>query len=519
MNQTVDAIVTARLAYTALVELPAWFTIADSVGRLQFANRWAIEYCAKPLDQLTDWLGSDVIHPDDRTSIAGLWARSVATEGDFQFACRLRRGDGVHHSFELHASKRHDAEGETCWHVLARDVEDRQRAELEERKRAEDSLPQSERFLLEVQRVSHTGGWRYDIAANKVDTSPELERIYGVQPGEDSTSVEFWLNRIHPDDRARVGALFAQAVRDGTEYQAGSRIVRPDGVVRYQYATGRPVFDEGGNLVELIGATMDMTDQWLADNELKRASEALRELEITMARAAQVAAVAELAAAIAHEVNQPLAGIIANTSTCRRMLDANPPNVDGARETVKRTLRDGNRAAEVIARLRSLFNKKEFTLEVFDLNEATREVIALSLNDIHRNSIILRSDLQEDLPAVTGDRIQLQQVILNLLRNASDAMSEVHDRPRLLRVKTERLEDDHVGVAVRDSGVGFDGSTANKLFDAFYSTKTGGMGIGLSISRSIIDRHHGRIWAAPNEDVGATVAFSIPCRSPNDLGN
>ena len=377
---------------------------------------------------------------------------------------------------------------------------------------AEDSLPQSERFLREVQRVSHTGGWRYDIASNTVETSPELERIYGVLPGEDSSSVEFWLNRIHPDDRDRVATLFAQAVRDGTEYQAGSRIVRPDGTVRYQYATGRPIFDDAGNLVELIGATMDMTDQWRADNELKRASEALRELEITMARAAQVAAVAELAASIAHEVNQPLLGIIANASTCRRMLDADPPNVEGARETVRRTLRDGNRAAEVIARLRSLFNKKELTLEVFDLNEATREVIALSLNDIQRNSITLSVDLAQDLPLVPGDRIQLQQVILNLLRNASDSMSEVHDRPRLLWLKTERLDDDHVQVAVRDAGVAFDGGTERKLFDAFYSTKVGGMGIGISISRSIIERHQGQIWASPNEDFGATFAFSIPCQ-------
>ena len=194
------------------------------------------------------------------------------------------------------------------------------------------------------------------------------------------------------------------------------------------------------------------------------------------------------------------------------MLDADPPDIEGARETARRTIRDGNRASDVIARLRALFSKREFALEPLDLNEAAREVIALSSNDLQRNRIILQSELADDLPTVTGDRIQLQQVILNLLRNASDAMVDVHDRPRYLLIKTEREEGDRVRLTVRDAGVGLPPQSLDSLFDAFYTTKNGGMGIGLFVSRSIVERHQGRLWAEPNDGPGATFSFSIPGR-------
>jgi len=229
-----------------------------------------------------------------------------------------------------------------------------------------------------------------------------------------------------------------------------------------------------------------------------------------LAHVARVTTLSTLTASIAHEVNQPLSGIITNASTCLRMLDANPPNVDGARETARRTIRDGNRASEVITRLRALFSKKEFALESLDLNDAAREVIALSLSELQRNRVVVQSDLSDDLPSITGDRVQLQQVVLNLLRNASDAMVGVDDRPRQLLIRTEREGGGHVRVTVRDAGVGIERQGMDKLFDAFYTTKSGGMGIGLSVSRSIVERHHGRLWVEPNEGPGATFAFSIP---------
>ena len=192
------------------------------------------------------------------------------------------------------------------------------------------------------------------------------------------------------------------------------------------------------------------------------------------------------------------------------MLDADPPNVDGARETARRAIRDGTRASDVIARLRALFSRKEFTPEPLDLNEATREVIALSLSDLQRHRVVLQSELADDLPMITGDRVQLLQVVLNLVRNASDAMVSVDNRPRHLLIRTERQQADRVRVTVRDTGVGLDRHGLDKLFDAFYTTKSGGMGIGLSVSRSIVERHQGRLWAEPNDGPGATFLFSIP---------
>jgi signal transduction histidine kinase len=179
-------------------------------------------------------------------------------------------------------------------------------------------------------------------------------------------------------------------------------------------------------------------------------------------------------------------------------------------------MRDGNRASDVITRLRALFTRKEFTLEPLDLNEAAREVVALSLSELQRNRIVLQSDFADDLPMITGDRIQLQQVMLNLLRNASDAMVGVDDHPRQLLIRTARDEGDRVRLTVRDAGVGLDRQSMSKLFDAFYTTKTDGMGIGLSVSRSIIERHHGQLWAEPNDaGPGATFSFWIPRGADN----
>ena len=309
---------------------------------------------------------------------------------------------------------------------------------------------------------------------------------------------------VHPDDLPSYDAALAR-VFDGSDFDLVFRIVTRSGTVKHLHAVAQvadyPLF---------IGGVQDVTERRVAEEALNRA-------RTELARVMRVATAGALTASIAHEVNQPLSGIITNASTCLRMLDANPPNIDGARETARRTIRDGNRASDVIARLRELFSKKEFTLESMDLNEATREVIALSLTELQRNRVVLRSELDEALPTITGDRVQLQQVILNLLRNASDAMADVNDRPRELLIRTEQEDGDRVRLTVRDAGVGVDPQSVNKLFDAFHTTKSGGMGIGLFISRSIVERHCGRLWAESNDGPGATFSFSIPRALENAL--
>jgi C4-dicarboxylate-specific signal transduction histidine kinase len=261
--------------------------------------------------------------------------------------------------------------------------------------------------------------------------------------------------------------------------------------------------DQNGRM-EYIGAVQDVTERRLSE-------EALGKVRSELAHVARVTSLGALTASIAHEVNQPLSGIITNASTCLEMLAADPPDVDGARKTARRTIRDGNRAADVITRLRALFSKKETTLESMNLNEAAREVVALLRSELQRSRILLRTELADDLPPVTGDRVQLQQVILNLLLNASDAMSAIEDRPRRLVIRTARDESDRVRLAVQDAGVGFQPQDLPRVFETFYTTKNDGMGIGLSVSRSIIERHQGRLWATANDGPGATFSFSIPC--------
>jgi len=255
----------------------------------------------------------------------------------------------------------------------------------------------------------------------------------------------------------------------------------------------------------------EIIDRKRLDEARRQAEQALHRTQVELARVSRLTTMGALAASIAHEVNQPLSGIITNASTCLRMLSADPPNVDGASETARRTIRDANRASEVITRLRTLFSKKEAATESVNLNEAAREVIALSLSDLQRNGVILRTELADNLPLVTGDRVQIQQVILNILGNASDAMSCVDDRPRQLLIRTERDEGAGVVLAVQDAGVGFDSQAADRLFESFYTTKNGGMGVGLSVSRTIIESHNGRLWGTLNDGPGATFRFSIPC--------
>jgi PAS domain S-box-containing protein len=313
-----------------------------------------------------------------------------------------------------------------------------------------------------------------------------------------------WAKFLHPDDVDQTVRVWMSCIKTGAPYRVEVRNFHAaDRTYRWCVASALPLLDREQRILKWHGTVVDMHD-W------KQTQEELRNTQAELAHMTRVMTMGELTASIAHEVNQPLSGIITNASTCLRMLNADPPNVEGARETARRTIRDGNRASDVITRLRALFDKKGCTTEPMDLNEAVQEVIALSLNRLERNQVVLRPELAGDLPFVTGDRVQLQQVILNLLQNASDAMSAVDDRPRQLLIRTESAEDDHVRLMVQDSGVGFDPQVVERLFEAFYTTKNGGMGIGLSVSRSIIEGHHGHLWAELNDGPGARFSFSIP---------
>jgi PAS domain S-box-containing protein len=369
------------------------------------------------------------------------------------------------------------------------------------RKLVEEELRRSEAFLAEGQHLARMGNFSWRVAPEEIIWSEQLYRIFEFEPGVPMT-LELMATRIHPEDVGLLHDMVDRAQRGVSDFEYEHRLLMPDNSIKHLRLIAHGTRDDQGRL-EYIGAGQDVTQRRLSE-------EALNEARSELARVARSMSLGVLTASIAHEVNQPLSGIITNASTCVRMLDADPPNVDGARETARRTIRDGHRAADVIKRLRALFGKKDATTEPVDLNEAAREVIALSLSELQRGRVILQTELTDDLPPVTGDRVQLQQVVLNLLLNASDAMSGVDDRPRKLVIRTERDEGDCVRLSVQDTGVGFDPQDLGRLFEAFYTTKSNGMGIGLSVSRSIIESHQGRLWASPNDGPGATFSFSIP---------
>jgi signal transduction histidine kinase len=369
------------------------------------------------------------------------------------------------------------------------------------RKRADEELRRSKAFLAQALHISSTGSFSWRVTTDEITWSEHLHRIFELDRDAPVT-VELIRTRIHPEDLSMVNDIFDRARRDGGDFDYAYRLQLANHSVKYLHMIAHGTRDEAGRL-EYIGAIQDVTER-------RRAEEALINARSELARVARVSSMGALAASIAHEVNQPLAGILTNANTCLRMLAADPPNVDGARETARRTIRDGNRASDVITRLRSFFAKKDSTTEPVDLNEATREVIALSLSQLQRGRVVVRPELADELPPVAGDRVQLQQVVLNLLLNAADAMSGIEDHPRHLVIRTERTEDHHVRLTMQDAGVGIASQDVERLFEPFYSTKSGGMGIGLSVSRSIIESHRGRLWAVPNEGPGATFSFSIP---------
>ena len=373
-----------------------------------------------------------------------------------------------------------------------------------ERTECEVTVRRSEAFLAEAQRLSSSASFSWKLATEEITCSDEGYRIYELDNVVPVT-LEMLSTRIHPEDLPLVYETMDRARRDLQDFEFEYRLKLPDGSVKYLHVVAHLARDKDGS-AEYIGAIQDVTER-------RRTEEDLNKVRAELAHAARVMSLGALTASIAHEVNQPLSGIVTNASTCLRMLAADPPNVDGARETALRTIRDGNRAADVITRLRGLFAKHDLRADSVNLNEATEEVIALSRSELHSGRVVLRTQLADDLPLVTGDRVQLQQVILNLLLNACDAMSGVEDRRRDLLVSTSRHEDDHVRLTVQDSGVGVDPEKVEKLFDPFYTTKSAGMGIGLSVSRSIIESHHGRLWAAPNAGPGASFSLSLPART------
>jgi PAS domain S-box-containing protein len=393
----------------------------------------------------------------------------------------------------------------------ARLIHERRRAEEKLRKARDElevkvaertaELRRSEAYSAEAQRLSHTGSFGWKVSNGEIVWSEETYRIAGYDLAT-KPSLELILQRIHPEDVAFVQETIERASQAGTDLDLEHRYVVPGGSVKYVHVMAQAVRDEKDNL-EYVGALMDVTER-------KQADDALHQTQAELAHVTRVMTMGELVASIAHEVNQPLGAIVTNGSACLRLLSREVPDLDKSREVIDRMISDGMRASEVIKRIRDLLHKSPTEKVPLDINETIQEVIALVSSDVIRSKVELKAELADDLPPVTGDRIQLQQVILNLILNGKEAMSGMQLRPRELLVSSGKGESDEVVVAVRDSGQGLEMKDVEQIFEPFFTTKSAGMGLGLSISRTIIEAHGGTLWATQNEDKGATIQFTLP---------
>jgi len=370
----------------------------------------------------------------------------------------------------------------------------------------QEKLERSEAYLAEAQRITHTGSWAWRVAGgDAVHLSDEWYRIYGFDPEKGMSAWEERMQRIYPEDRAKWQQVIDRAIRERSDYEVEVRILLPDGTVKYIQTIGHPVLNASGELTQFVGSSMDISAS-------KRSEEALRQAQADLAHVTRVTTMGELAASLAHEVNQPIAAASTNASTCLRWLAADTPNIAEARAAAMRIVKDVKLAAEIIGRTRLLFKKGTPQRESIAVNEVIREMIVLLADEAARNSISVRTKLAADLPQIMGDRVQLQQVLMNLMMNSIDAMKDV-DGTRELTIQSQRGENGEVLTSVSDTGVGLPPQQADKLFNAFFTTKTHGTGMGLRISRSIVESHGGRLWAADNSPRGATFQFSLPTAS------
>lgn len=483
------------------VPIHAWATRPDGFVE-QLSKPW-LDYTGLSREQALGWGWAAVLHPDDAPALQRLWQELLASAVGGEIESRMRRHDGVYRWFLFRTKPFIDENGQVLrWYGTNTDIDDL--------KRAEDELRRNERFLAEGQRLNNTGSFSWSLGTDEMTFSKEMYRIYEFEPDTRVTLAQME-ERTLPEDVPLLVEKIELARRGVVDHDYEFRLRMPDGSLKHLRTNAYATHDRDGKL-QFLGVIQDITDRKLAEEALTK----VRSEVASMTRAASLGA---LTATIAHEVNQPLTGIMTNTSTCLRVLSAPSPNLESALSLVNRIARDGKRAAEVIVRLRALFGNKQATREPVDLNDATREALALSRSELDRNGVVIKTELADGLPQVSGDRIQLQQVILNFLLNASEAMRKVEDRRRELLVRTELDETDAVRLSVQDGGVGLQPDEIDKLFEAFYTTKASGMGIGLYVSRSIIETHGGRIGASQSPTgTGATFFFSIPL-DPSSTGD
>ncbi|MCU1310461.1 MAG: sensor signal transduction histidine kinase protein [Candidatus Angelobacter sp.] len=431
------------------------------------------------------------VHPEDAALVKQTIARASQDGKNFEHEYRLLMPDGsvkyVH--VVAHSSRDESRNSEFVGAVM----------DVTAEKQAQEALRNSEQHWRDAFENNPTMYFMMDAAGTIMAVNPFGAEQLGYTV--DELVGQPVLNIFYEPDREAVKRKVALCLEQlGRSMTWEFRKMRKDGSVVWVRETARGVLRSNDHVVLI--ACEDITEQ-------KRAEEALRQAQADLAHVSRVTTMGELTASLAHEVNQPIAAAVTNANACSRWLAAHPPNLEEARAAAKRIVRDGTRAAEIISRIRLLFKKGAPVRELVDLNHVIREMVVLLRGEATRYSISVRTELAADLPQPTGDRVQLQQVMMNLFMNSIEAMKEV-DEIRELAIKSQRTEDEQILVSVRDTGVGLPPEQADKVFDAFFSTKPQGTGMGLSISRSIVESHGGRLWAAENSQRGASFCFTLP---------
>ncbi len=375
--------------------------------------------------------------------------------------------------------------------------------DITDRHKAESELRRFATYLAEAEKLSHTGCWAMNTKTGELFWSQEEWRIFGLDPETTQLSYQVFLDLVHPEDRAALEEISLRAVRSKEAYDVLFRAVLRDGTIKHLHSVGKPQVAESGELVEFIGVTMDETER-------VRANAAMNEAQAELARVARLTTMGELAASIAHEINQPLTAVVTNGNAALRWLAHAPPNLEEIRASLKAIINASNRAGEVIGRIRSLLAHRQPEYGELDVNEAIREVLELTVGALRSRGVAVQTELPAALPQALGDQVQLQQVIINLVMNGVEAMSAVADRPRVLRIGSQLDGAGSVLVSVRDTGTGIDAAILDRIFEPLFTTKSTGMGMGLSICRSIVEAHGGRLWAAPATPHGTDFRFTIP---------
>jgi PAS domain S-box-containing protein len=492
-----------------------------------FSTRWT-EYTGVADSELLGWRWMGVLHPEDRESTRQFWTDSVAGRRAYDVEYRVRRHDGAYGWFKTRGVPIRDSNGDIVkWFGTCTDITDGKRAEEALRHREQElrkarnelekkvaertsELRRSEAYLAEAQRLTRTGSWALTVATREiVHLSDQFYQIFGLDPERGTPSLQTVRQLIHPEDRSTAAEIVDKAIRKGKGFELDYRIVLPEGTVKFIRVVAHPVFNTSGDLVEFLGTVVDVTERKRAEEDLRESERRYREGQIELAHVNRVTTMGQLTASIAHEVNQPIAAAVTNADAGLRWLAAQPPNLEEVRDAFVHIIKASNQASEVVGRIRALIKKLPARKASLDINETILETIVLTRSEMRRHCILLQTELANGLPRIWGDRVQLQQVILNLIMNAIEAMSEVSEGSRVLLIGTGADTPDGVTIAVRDSGPGLKPESFGHLFDPFYTTKPAGMGMGLSICRSIIEAHGGRLWAIANAPRGAVFQFTL----------